>query len=49
MSAQVDKLVDLLPHADRNVLAGYLRRAGSDLVALGQYIEDEKTGNIRYN
>jgi hypothetical protein len=45
--AQVDKLADLLPHADRNILAGYLRRAGSDLVALGQYIEDEKNGVIR--
>jgi hypothetical protein len=44
---QVGKLADLLPHADRAVLAGYLRRAGSDLVAVGQYIEDEKNGTIR--
>jgi hypothetical protein len=40
---QIDKLADLLPHAERGVLAGYLRRAGSDMIALGQYIEDEKS------
>ncbi|KAF9468874.1 hypothetical protein BDZ94DRAFT_1152647 [Collybia nuda] len=45
---QVDKLVDLLPHADRSVLAGYLRRAGQDILAIGQYLEDEKNGTIRY-
>ncbi|KAJ8522964.1 hypothetical protein ONZ45_g534 [Pleurotus djamor] len=44
---QVDKLADLLPHADRDVLAGYLRRAGQDMVAIGQYLEDEKNGTIR--
>lgn len=44
---QVDKLTDLLPNADRDVLAGYLRRAGQDILALGQYIEDEKNGMIK--
>lgn len=46
-ASQVNKLADLLPHADREVLAGYLRRAGSDLNAIGQYLEDEKNGNLR--
>lgn len=44
---QVDKLMALIPHADRNVLAGYLRRAGSDMLAVGQYLEDERLGTIR--
>ncbi|KAF9495759.1 hypothetical protein BDN71DRAFT_1447214 [Pleurotus eryngii] len=44
---QVDKLSDLLPHADKAVLAGYLRRAGQDMLAIGQYLEDEKNGAIR--
>ncbi|KAJ7068016.1 hypothetical protein C8F01DRAFT_1017006 [Mycena amicta] len=44
---QVDKLADLLPHAERAVLAGYLRRAGQDMLAIGQYLEDEKNGTIR--
>lgn len=43
---QVDKLADLLPHADRSVLAGYLRRAGQDILAIGQYLEDEKNGTL---
>jgi len=46
-SRQVDKLADLLPQADRVVLAGYLRRAGQDILAIGQYLEDEKNGTIR--
>ena len=44
---QVDKLADLLPQADRDVLAGYLRRAGQDILAIGQYLEDEKNGTLR--
>jgi len=44
---QVDKLAALVPQADRNVLAGYLRRAGSDMLAIGQYLEDERTGVVR--
>ncbi|CAA7260230.1 unnamed protein product [Cyclocybe aegerita] len=43
---QVDKLAALLPHADREVLAGYLRRAGQDMLAIGQYLEDEKNGTL---
>lgn len=45
--SQVSKLSDLLPHVDREVLAAYLRRTGSDLIAIGQYLEDEKNGTIR--
>ncbi|KAI0751305.1 hypothetical protein C8Q80DRAFT_566041 [Daedaleopsis nitida] len=44
---QVDRLADLLPHADRAILAGYLRRAGEDILAIGQYLEDEKNGTLR--
>jgi hypothetical protein len=44
---QVDKLVDLLPHAGRAVLSGYLRRSGQDILAIGQYLEDEKNNTIR--
>lgn len=46
---QLDKLVHLLPHADRNVLAGYLRRSGQDILAVGRYLEDEKNGTIMFN
>ena len=46
---QLDKLVHLLPHADRNVLAGYLRRSGQDILAVGKYLEDEKNGTIVYD
>jgi hypothetical protein len=48
-SSQVEKLSDLLPHADKDVLAGYLRRAGQDILAIGQYLEDEKNGSVRPN
>lgn len=44
---QVDKLASLLPHANRDVLAGYLRYAGQDMLAIGQYLEDEKNGTIQ--
>ena len=47
-NVQLDKLVHLLPHADRNVLAGYLRRSGQDILAVGRYLEDEKNGTIMY-
>jgi hypothetical protein len=43
---QVDKLASLLPHANRDVLAGYLQRAGQDMLAIGQYLADEKNGTI---
>jgi len=45
---QVDKLAAILPRANREVLAGYLRRSGQDILAIGQYLEDEKNGTIRY-
>lgn len=48
-ASQVARLSDLLPQVDKTVLAGYLRRAGSDLNAIGQYLEDEKNGTIQYN
>jgi hypothetical protein len=44
---QVERLADLLPHADKDVLAGYLSRAGQDILAIGQYLEDEKNGTVR--
>jgi len=47
-NVQLDKLVHLLPHADRNVLAGYLKRSGQDILAVGKYLEDEKNGTIVY-
>ena len=44
---QVERLADLLLHADKDVLAGYLSRAGQEMLAIGQYLEDEKNGNVR--
>lgn len=44
---QVDRLQDLLPHADRSILAGYLRRSGHDMLAIGQYLDDERNGTIK--
>ena len=46
---QLDKFAHLLPHADRNVLAGHLRRSGQDILAVGKYLEDEKDGTIAYH
>jgi len=46
---QVERLADLLPHADKDALAGYLRRAGQNILAIGQYLEDEKNGTVRRN
>jgi hypothetical protein len=43
---QLEKLVILLPHADKGILAGYLRRSGQDILAVGRYLEDEKNGAI---
>lgn len=46
---QVEKLSDLLPQADRGILAGYLRRAQNQdpMLAIGTYLEDEKQGCLR--
>ncbi|KAG2077673.1 hypothetical protein BDR04DRAFT_1088775 [Suillus decipiens] len=46
---QVDKLAALLPKADKTVLGGYLRRSGQDILAIGQYLEDEKNGTLRHD
>ncbi|KAF9263658.1 hypothetical protein L218DRAFT_1077181 [Marasmius fiardii PR-910] len=46
-NAQVNKLADLLPYVEKTVLAGYLRRAGHDILAIGQYLDDEKNGCVR--
>ncbi|GJE84718.1 hypothetical protein PsYK624_007940 [Phanerochaete sordida] len=46
---QLEELAALLPHADTDVLAGYLRRAGENILAIGQYLEDEKHGTLRYD
>lgn len=46
---QVEKLSDLLPQADKEVLASYLRRAYNQdpMAAIGTYLEDEKMGLLR--
>ncbi|KAG7097249.1 hypothetical protein E1B28_004617 [Marasmius oreades] len=46
-ASQVNRLADLLPHVEKTVLAGYLRRAGQDILAIGQYLDDEKNGCVR--
>lgn len=41
-SEALDKLCDVLPDADRTTLLDYLRRAnGNDLVAIGDYLQDQ--------
>ena len=46
---QVQKLSDLLPHANKDILAGYLHRAPNQdpMLAIGTYLEDEKQGCLR--
>ncbi|KAF8491414.1 hypothetical protein JB92DRAFT_3128359 [Gautieria morchelliformis] len=48
---QLGKLADLLPQADKDVLAGYLRRAPNQdpMTAIGSYLEDEKQGCLRHD
>lgn len=46
---QLEDLAALLPHAERDVLAGYLRRAGENILAIGLYLEDEKNGTLRHD
>ncbi|KAF8529007.1 hypothetical protein BU17DRAFT_37451 [Hysterangium stoloniferum] len=45
----VQKLADLLPHADKEILAGYLRRAKNQdmMSAIGTYLADEQQGCVR--
>lgn len=47
-NTQVEKLSDLLPHADKEVLAIYLHRAKNQdpMLAIGAYLEDEKQGTL---
>jgi hypothetical protein len=47
---QLGKLADLLPQADKDVLAGYLRRAPNQdpMTAIGSYLDDEKQGCLRH-
>lgn len=41
------KLNDILPDADPSVLSEYLRKAnGDDLVAIGDYLQDQSTGKL---
>lgn len=48
IDAKLTKLADLLPNADRGILEGYLRRAGgSEMLAIGRYLDDEKNGVLR--
>jgi len=48
-NANLQKLADVLPYADRAVLAHYLQRAGGeDIRAIGAYLEDEKNGCVKY-
>jgi hypothetical protein len=44
---QINKLAEILPNANRMILTGYLRRAGQDVLAIGQYLEDEKNGTLK--
>ena len=48
-SQQLEKLADLLPQADKDILAAYLRRArGNDpMLAINAYLEDERQGRLR--
>ncbi|CAO1619190.1 unnamed protein product [Parajaminaea phylloscopi] len=44
----LQKLIDVLPDADEDVLSGYLRRAGgNDLRAIGDYLGDQATGHLK--
>jgi hypothetical protein len=43
----LDKLCDVLPHADRDILEKYLQEAGGkdDIMAVGLYMRDYKQVN----
>ncbi|TFK74409.1 hypothetical protein BDN72DRAFT_52295 [Pluteus cervinus] len=45
--AHVDRLANVIKGIDRQILAGYVERAGSDTLAIGQYLEDNKKGAIK--
>ncbi|KAG8832911.1 hypothetical protein FRC17_000353 [Serendipita sp. 399] len=45
--ANLNMLCDVMPHVPRETLALYLRKAnGQNLVAIGRYLEDERTGAV---
>ena len=47
---QLSRLADILPTARKDILAGYLTRAGGqEMLALGRYLDDEKTGLLPKN
>ncbi|KAH8929105.1 hypothetical protein BT69DRAFT_315803 [Atractiella rhizophila] len=47
LSDKLDKLADILPQANRDVLKDYLIRAnGDDLLVVGQYLDDERSGRV---
>ena len=48
---QVQKLSDLLPHANKDILAGYLCCAPNQdpMSAIGTYLEDKKQGCLQDN
>ncbi|KAG9037730.1 hypothetical protein FRB95_004576 [Tulasnella sp. JGI-2019a] len=46
-NANLDKVQDVLPHVERDVLALYLKRAnGDDIRAIGVYLDDERKGIV---
>ncbi|KIO31027.1 hypothetical protein M407DRAFT_19908 [Tulasnella calospora MUT 4182] len=46
-NTHLDKVSDVLPHVDRRILLGYLKRAGGDdIKAIGKYLEDERNGVV---
>lgn len=45
LEVQLARLADILPNARKDILAGYLARAGGqEMLALGRYLDDEKSG-----
>lgn len=47
---QLSRLADILPTARKDILAGYLTRAGGqEMLALGRYLDDEKNGLLPKN
>lgn len=47
---QLSRLADIMPTARKDILAGYLTRAGGqEMLALGRYLDDEKNGLLPKN
>ncbi|EJU06253.1 hypothetical protein DACRYDRAFT_19495 [Dacryopinax primogenitus] len=48
-SASLQNMADILPQANRTMLARYLTEAnGEEMLAITRYIEDEKRGSVPY-